>query len=166
MTVGIVYYSRTDNTRIVAKLLEEKLKARNIPAKLIEIEVLKNPSYMKAGYCSMRQKELPLKNTTFDLNEFDTLLLGVPIWAGNPAPVVKTFFSKVQNGKGKKIGFFITCGDIPSTHTKAADIMKTCAESSGFTPVDAFLALQMLTGQIKDGTQVLDHFLDTLTKKE
>ena len=165
MTVGIVYYSRTDNTHAAAKLLEEKLKARNVPTQLIEIQAVKKPGYLKAGYAAFRQKELPVKNTSFDLKDFDTILVGVPIWAGRPAPFVKTFFTKAQNGKGKKTGFFITCGGIPSSQTKAAEMMKTYAETSGFIPVDAFLPLQMITGEIKDGTQILDHYLDTVLSK-
>jgi len=162
MTVGIVYYSRTQNTRAAAKLLEEKLKALNVPSQLIEIEAMKKPWYLKAGSAAVRQKELPIKNTSFDLKDFDTILVGVPIWAGKPAPFVKTFFDKAQNGKGKKAGLFVTCGGEPSSQTTAADMMKTYAENSGFKPVDAFLALQMISGEIKNGTQILDHFLSTL----
>lgn len=165
MTVGIVYYSRTDNTRIAAKLLEEKIKARKVPAKLIEIETLKKPNFLKAEYAAFRQKELPIKNTSFDLKEFDTILIGVPIWEGRPAPVVKTFFNIAQNGKGKKIGLFVTCGGEPSSNTQAAEMMKTYAENSGFTPVDAFLPLQMMLGEIKNGAQILDHFLETVLSK-
>ena len=61
MTIGIIYYSRTGNTRHAAKLLEEKLKERNRDVKLVEIEAVKKPGFFKAGFAAFRQKELPMK---------------------------------------------------------------------------------------------------------
>lgn len=164
MTVGIIYYSRSGNTRIAVKLLEEKLKQQQLPVQVVEIEAVKNPGYLKAGYSGYRQKELPIKNTEFDVGPFDVLLVGGPIWAGHPSPFIKTFFKHVTNGKGKKVGLFITSGSPPGQNSEAADLMKEYAEQSGFMPIDAFLTLQMMSGEIKDGTQILDHFLQDLIK--
>jgi multimeric flavodoxin WrbA len=162
MRIEIYYYTRSGNTRIAAKLLEEKLKERNIDVKLVEIESMKKPGVLTAGYAAARQKELPLKNTGFDLKECDALLVGCPVWGGKPSPVVKTFFEKATNGKGKKVGLFVSSGSPPGSQTIAADLMKTYALSKGFSPVDAFLSLQMMNGEIKDGTQLVPHFLEKL----
>ncbi len=43
MKVGIVYYSRTGNTREVAKIFEKKLKDQKINVDLVEVEHLKKP---------------------------------------------------------------------------------------------------------------------------
>lgn len=162
MTIGIIYYSRTGNTQHAAKLLEEKLKERGVNAKLVEIETAKKPGFLKAEYAGFRQKELPIKNTGFDLNEFDALLIGCPIWHDRPAPVIKTFFNKATNGKGKKIGLFVTNGGAVGSQTTASDMMRQYAQTQGFLPVNAFLALQMMNGEIKDGAQIIPHFLDTV----
>jgi flavodoxin len=53
MKIGIVYYSRTGNTRHVAKLLEEKLKEKKADVELVEIEHIKKPGFFKAGRVSM-----------------------------------------------------------------------------------------------------------------
>lgn len=165
MTVGIVYYSRTGNTQQAAKLLGKKLQDRNVPVKYIEIETVKKPWYFKAGAAGVRQKELPIKNTEFDLKEFDAILVGCPVWAGKPAPLAKTFFNKAINGKGKKVGMFVTCGGASEAQDDVADIMKNYALQAGFTPVDAFLTLQMITGEIKEGAQIIDHFLTSVVPK-
>jgi flavodoxin len=165
MTIGIVYYSRTGNTRQAAKLLEEKLKERKINAKLIEIEAVKKPGYLKAGYAAFRQKELPIKNTELNLSEFDALLVGTPTWGGKPSPFIKTFFTKVNNVKGKKVGLFATGGSVPGSQTTTAQMMKEYAEQQGLVPVDAFLTLQMMSGEIKDGTQIIPHFLESVLSK-
>jgi flavodoxin len=165
MTIGIIYYSRTGNTCHAAKLLEEKLKERNIDTKLVEIEAVKKPGFFKAGYAAFRQKELPIKNTEFDLKEFDAILVGCPIWASRPAPLVKTFFNKATNGKGKKVGLFVTGGGASGSQTKAADIMRQYAQTRGFIPVETFLSLQMTPGKIKDGEQIIDQFLTSVLSK-
>jgi flavodoxin len=164
-TIGIIYYSRTGNTRQAAKLLEEKLKEQNITVKAVEIEAVKKPGFFKAGYAAFRQKELPIKNPTFDLKEFDEIFVGCPIWAHRPAPFVKTFFNKAINGKAKKVGLFVTGGGPSGSQTKAIDMMKQYAQTPGFIPVDSFCALQMTSGKIKDGAQTIDHFIASFLKK-
>lgn len=165
MIIGIFYYSRTGNTQLAAKLLEEKLKERGVNAKLIEIEAVKKPGFLKAAFAAFRQKELPIKNTGFDLNEFDALLVGCPIWADKPTPFIKTFFNKTTNGKGKKIGLFVTSGGAVGSQTTASDMMRQYVQTQGFLPVNSFLALQMMNGEIKDGAQLIPHFLEILLSK-
>jgi hypothetical protein len=79
--------------------LRKKLKEHNNEVKLVEIEAVKKPGFLKAGYSAFRQKELPMKNTGFDVHEFDMILVGCPVWAGRPAPFIKTFFQKAFNGR-------------------------------------------------------------------
>ena len=102
MKIGIIYYSRTGNTRNVAKKLEEKLKNKKISVELIEVKHTKKPGFFRAGYAAIKQKDLPITNTNFDLKKYDILLFGAPIWAGKPAPFVKTFINKAKNSEGKK----------------------------------------------------------------
>jgi len=165
MTVGIIYYSRTGNTRQAAKLLEEKLKEQTRTVKVVEIESVKKPGFFKAGYTAFRQKELTIKNSEFDLKEFDTILVGCPIWAHKPAPFIKTFFNQAINGKGKKVGLFVTGGGPPVSQSKAIDMMKQYAQTQGFVPVETFCAMQMATGKIKNGARTIDQFLTSVLTK-
>jgi flavodoxin len=165
MTIGIFYYSRTGNTKHAATLLEEKLKERGVNAKLVEIQTEKKIGFFKAEFAAFRQKELPIKNTGFDLKEFDTVLVGGPIWESRPAPFIKTFFNRATNGKGKKVGLFVTGGGTVGSQTTASDMMRQEAKTQDFIPVEAFLALQMMKGEIKDGTQIIPHFLEAVLSK-
>jgi flavodoxin len=162
MTIGIFYYSRTGNTRHAAHLLEEKLKERGVITKLVEIQTEKKIGYITAGSASFRQKELPIKNTGFDLKEFDVVLVGGPIWAGKPTPIFKTFFKKATNGKGKKVGLFVTGGGTIGSQATASDMLRQEAKNQEFIPLEGFLALQMQNGEIKDGAQILPHFLESV----
>ena len=78
MKIGIIYYSRSGSTKHVAKLLEGKLKEQKADVELIEIEHEKKPSFFKAARAGMTQKELPIKNTDFDLKKYDKILVGSP----------------------------------------------------------------------------------------
>ena len=108
MKIGLVYYSRTGNTRQVAKTLEEKLKEKNAEVDLIEIEHVKRPGFFAAGKASMNQLDLPIKNNDFDMQKYDVIVVGTPTWAGRPSPFAKVFINKAENIKGKKVAVFGT----------------------------------------------------------
>jgi multimeric flavodoxin WrbA len=103
MMVGIVYYSRTGNTRTAAQLLAEKLRKQQATVDLIEIEALKRPGFFTAGRAAMKEKELPIKNTNVDLGKYETLIVGSPTWAGSSSPFIKTFFLLRRTSKGRKL---------------------------------------------------------------
>ena len=69
MKIGLVYYSRTGNTKKIAKILEEKFKEKNTEIDLIEIEHVKKPGFFAAGKASTKQLELPIKNNHFDMQK-------------------------------------------------------------------------------------------------
>jgi flavodoxin len=165
MSIGIFYYSRTGNTRSVAAILEKKLRENNKEVKLVEIEAGKKPGFLRAGYSGFRQKELPVKNTGFDVHDFDRILVGCPVWAGRPAPFIKTFFQKASNGKGKPVGFFFTSGSVSAKTGKTPDLMKSYATENGFEPLGAFLAVQMKKNTTPNTFEAVDDFLQKILKK-
>jgi flavodoxin len=160
MKIAVIYYSRTGNTKQVAQQLEEKLKLRNRDVDVIEIQAVKKPGFFSAGSAAMKQKDLPIKNSGFDLKPYDTLLVGSPTWAGQPSPFIKTFFSSAKNAKGRRTALFIIGGGKLGTHANALATMKNNLEQTGVTVADAFLELQMNKGTIVAGEQDIDGFLE------
>ncbi len=108
MKIGIIYYSRTGNTRKIAKILEGKIKEKKAEVDLIEIEHVNRPGFFKAGRASMKQQELTIKNTDFDMGKYDIIIAGSPTWAGRPSPFITTFLNKAENIKGKTVAVFGT----------------------------------------------------------
>jgi flavodoxin len=49
MTIGIVYYLKTGNTRAATHVLAEKLRKQNLSVDLIEIEGVKRPGFWSLG---------------------------------------------------------------------------------------------------------------------
>ena len=146
MTIGIVYYSRTGNTRAAAHLLAEKLKQRKAAVEMIEIEAVKRPGFFTAGRSAMKQEELPIKNTDVDLGKYTTLVVGSPTWGGCCSPFIKTFFSSAKNIKGKKTAMFITGGGTPDPQGKPRQMMQQSLTNVGVNPSENFLGLQMKKG--------------------
>jgi len=164
MKIGIVYYSRTGNTKHVAKVLEEKFKGKKTEVDLIEIEHVKRPGFFTAGRAAMKQLELPIKNTDVDMKKYDFILAGSPTWGGCPSPFVKTFMSNAKNVKGKKAAVFSTCGGSVDNREKFNEIIKNNLESIGLKTVDNYLALKMKKERIIDGEHNIDNFVKTVLK--
>lgn len=165
MTIGIVYYSRTGNTRAAAQLLAEKLKQSNASVELIEIEAMKRPGFLSAGRAAMKQLDLPIKNTNMDLGKYSILVVGSPTWGGCCSPFIKTFFSSAKNIKDKKTALFITSGGTPDPQGKPRQMMQQHLTNFGVNLSDSFLGLQMRKGAVKEGESQIDGFVQSIIEK-
>ena len=53
MKIGIIYYSRTGNTKKAAQIIKDKLRDKKIEVELFEIKHVKKPGFFKAGKAAM-----------------------------------------------------------------------------------------------------------------
>jgi len=162
MKMGIIYYSRTGNTRQIAKILEEKFKEKNTDVELIEIEHVKRPGFFAAGKASSKQLELPIKNTNLDVKKYDDIILGSPTWAGKPSPFIRTFIKKAVNTKGKKVSIFGTGMSPIDKRQQFIEILKNDLSDAGLKTTDNFLAINFRRGKIMDGEQNIDNFVKSV----
>lgn len=104
MSYLVVYYSRTGNNRTIGEAI-----AKALPADADEIIDKKNRAgrlnWIRAGGDSKGGK---LTEIEFEKNpqDYETIIIGAPIWAGNPIPALRTYLGKVDL-KGKRVAFFI-----------------------------------------------------------
>jgi len=164
MKIGIVYYSRTGNTKQVVKTLEEKFKEKNVDVDIIEIEHVKRPGFFTAGKAASHQLELPIKNTDFDMGKYDVIVAGSPTWAGKPSPFITFFMNKAINIKGKNVAVFGTGMTPIDKREQFKEIMKNNLENAGIKTFDSFLPLQFRRGKIIDGEQNIDDFVKNVLK--
>lgn len=90
----IIYYSLTGNTCLVAKMIAERLGADLIrlkPEK--EIPSDKPSRYFLGGKSVLLDEKPKLLNDDLNLEGYDTLIIGTPIWARSFASPVNTFLS-------------------------------------------------------------------------
>ena len=106
----IIFYSFEGNTKKVAEFLSKELNL--VSEEIKPIKDLKSKGFSKypiGGSQVVLKKKPELKALTIDLEEYDTIILGSPIWAGSFTPGIRTL---LEDGKlkGKKIAFFY-CND-------------------------------------------------------
>ncbi len=117
MKTLVVYYSRTGNTKTIAEALAEALNAD-----IDEIIDLKKRmgllNWIRAGRDALRKKLTQIKTQKNPI-EYDFILIGTPIWAGNMTPAIRTYI-KENPLEQKKISFFITSGGDKRQHVMDA----------------------------------------------
>jgi flavodoxin len=107
MKTAVVFYSLNGSCAFVA----EEIKAQ-LNADLIRLETKDEKKRGKAGkmiwgcFMTFFNKKPPLKPYSFDSSAYELIILGVPVWAGSPAPPIRTFLGET-NLSGKKLAVFV-----------------------------------------------------------
>jgi len=131
MKIAIVYYSFTGNTHRIAQLMEDVLKNKGNEVIPIRIRPLKEETNFivqcKEAFLS---KKPDLYRTLLDLNDFDRVILGSPVWAFKPAPAVNTYMDKCSFLNEKDAICFVTYGS-GTGKEKALNVMKKGLEAKG-----------------------------------
>ncbi len=106
MKTLIIYYSSGGSTKIMAETLSMHLKAD-----IIEIKDLKKRKGFVNSIISsidaFRESKTDISPKSLDLTEYDTIYLGTPTWANNPAPAIITLIDRC-NWRGKDVVLFTT----------------------------------------------------------
>lgn len=106
----IVYYSYTDNTKKIVDILKDKLDVD-----IVRLETVKPYSGSYDDVVEQGKKEtdsgyMPeIREIETNINDYNEILLGSPVWWYTFAPAVRTFLSKYDLS-GKIIIPFITNG--------------------------------------------------------
>lgn len=108
MKALVVYYSLTGHTGQVAQAVAKALGC--------ESEAIREPRPRKPGLgyarCGMeatlrlKPRILPLQH---DLNQYDTIIVGTPVWGWSMSSPVRSFLTCYQ-GQLKRVAFFWTSG--------------------------------------------------------
>lgn len=108
MKTAIIYYSLSGNAAYVADIVSKELTAD-----VLSLQVKKE--YPKSGFrkfywggkSAVMGEEPELMEYDIDLNAYDLIILGTPVWAGTFTPPLRTFIKENRNVlKDKKIAVF------------------------------------------------------------
>ena len=110
MKILISYYSYSGITQEVVGIFREVLEKR---AEL-KIQRLKPKEEITSfvGQClaARSKKRCEIEEAQFDASGYDTIIIGLPIWAFAPAPAINTYLDKVTGLAHKKLIVLITSG--------------------------------------------------------
>ncbi|MFW5872947.1 MAG: flavodoxin family protein [bacterium] len=108
MKALIVYYSRTGITQKVAKALGKEMYA--------DIEEIKDTvnrkgmvGYLRSGREAMKKSLVKIKPLEKNINEYDVVIIGTPVWAFTMSSPVRTFICENKD-KLTNVAFFCTMG--------------------------------------------------------
>jgi len=107
MKTAIIYYSYEGNTALAAKTIASAIKKPDV----FEIKTVDQKKrtgfgkYLWGGGQVIRHVKPALKPLSVDVNTYDLVILGTPVWAGSPAPALVSFLAE-KKISGKKIALF------------------------------------------------------------
>lgn len=134
VTGQVIFYSRTGNTRTVAEVIGE-----TFGISLQEIKDLKDRSGFFGfigGMIDVRKNPITtISPETVNLDKYDVLFIGSPIWGMKFAPAITTFFEGTDFAGKKVILFTTTSSRMKKT---AFDEYSELIQKKGGTVIDTF----------------------------
>lgn len=125
MKTAVVYYSYNGSTK---KLAEKMAKEQAIDC--IEVRDPSRPGALKAYvagcFAAVRQKAWPIVPEKLALDEYETIILMAPVWAGHPAPQIHAVIQNLP--QGKEIAFMAVSA---SGNSSAKEKIQAAIEAKG-----------------------------------
>lgn len=106
MKTAVIFYSLEGNVRYLAEGI-----AKELQAELVELKTKKEfptsgfKKYFWGGKSVVLKEKPVLTNTDLNIEQYDNIILGTPIWAGTYAAPFNTFVKKYKFA-GKKVAVY------------------------------------------------------------
>ena len=144
----LAYYSRTGTTRILAEYI-----ASLCPCDVEEIKDHRDRrgilGVLRSSWQGWLRRPAPIQNVNHCALDYDLVIIGTPVWVGNPAAPVRRYLTDNRT-RFNRVAFFCTLGG--SGGDKALEEM---GDIAGRTPV-ATLAVtqrQIESNRYRDNTR-------------
>jgi flavodoxin len=106
MKTAVIYYSLDGNCALIAKTIKDALDAGIFEIKTVDKKKRRGIAKLAWGGFQVIMKKKPeLEPLSIDINAYDLIILGTPVWAASPAPASLSFLSKTKI-IGKKLALF------------------------------------------------------------
>lgn len=144
----IVYFTYTNNTKMIAEQIKEKLNCDILEIKTVIPYSKDYDTVVNDEQNSEASNHLPdIQNINIDLSKYDEIILGTPVWWYRPVPAIRTFLTQ-NDLTGKRI--------IPFA-TNAGWLGKTFKEIKSLCP----------NSKVEDGMNIVfQSYSDKLVTKE
>jgi flavodoxin len=110
MKTAVIYYSHDGNCALIADVLKIELNADVFRVETLDEKKRRGIFLMFWGGGQVfRGIKPPLKPLSVNINAYDLIILGTPVWAGSPTPAIASFLDK-NSITGKKIALFCSHG--------------------------------------------------------
>lgn len=124
----IIYFSYTGNTRKIANMIKDKLKCDILELKPV---IPYSDDYQKVvdeeQNLEGSNHKPQIEDINLNLDDYETIILGTPVWWYREAPVIRTFLSSYDLSGKKIIPFATNAGWLGKTFI---EINKLCPNST------------------------------------
>ncbi|MBR3213804.1 MAG: flavodoxin, partial [Methanosphaera sp.] len=135
MTDIVIYYSRTKNTKKVAEVI-----ARKYNTEILEVSDKRKRNgilgFIKGGYDSLFEKDTKIEYEKLDLNDYDTIFIGTPVWASKPTPAIVQFIKENEFSGTNCVTFATMMGSGGET---TINVLNNMIISQGGNVKDSFI---------------------------
>jgi flavodoxin len=136
MKTAVIYYSYDGNCALVAGLMKTALNSSSPPGNADVFEIKTVDSKRREGFFKMLwggmqavfNKKPAIQPLAIEIDSYDLLVLGTPVWAGSPAPAMVSFLSE-KKFSGRKVALFCCHGGGPG---KVFDKLKALLPGNRF----------------------------------
>ena len=156
MKALIVYFSRSGNTEKIGKELASKIDAdtEQIKDKTKRKGIL---GWLSSGRDSMKKRTTDIEKLNHKPQEYDVVIIGTPVWAGNVPPATRTILEKYHR-KIDNVAFFST--------SKSGETTKMYNTMAKIIGIDTISTLSITEKEIKKDSyqEKMDEFINKITK--
>lgn len=104
----VVFFSYTGNTKMIANMIKDKLNCDILKIETVIPYSTDYQTVVDEEENNEGSRILPeIKDINIDLNNYDEIIIGTPVWWYNAAPAVRKFLTKYDLS-GKRIVPFAT----------------------------------------------------------
>jgi flavodoxin len=158
MKIGIIIHTQSGHTAHFARAIAAKFNSNGHEA---EIEMLRT-----SGQVSPGSRKFTIKNSP-EVEQFDAILLGGPVWAFKASPVIMAYLSQLNHIKNKKVLSFVTMM-LPFTFMggkQAIKAMNQELEASGGNVLPGEILQFFFKANPQKMEQAVERIYDAITKK-
>ena len=163
MKAAVIFYSLSGNTAYVAERIKERLNADLIPLRPKQ-EYPKRGliKFYQGGKSAVRAEEPELIPCSADLQSYDVLILGTPVWAGTFTPPMRTFLKQNRNIlKEKKVAVYVCCSG--GGGFKTIDKIRQFMEIASF--IQEAVLIDPLEKETDTSEKAIQNFCDMIQKQ-
>lgn len=99
MKTGIIIYSRTGHTQLVAEKIKDALITQGGTVVIEHVTAANDGANSREA---IQLQDIP------DISDYDVILIGSPVHGFSIAPVMKSYLQQLPSIDGKKVGCFVT----------------------------------------------------------
>jgi flavodoxin len=106
MKTAVIYYSFDGNCTLIADMIKTAVQADVLRLQTRDDKHRRGfAKYFWGGRQVLTHQKPALKPYAINIDSYDLIILGVPVWAASPAPVINSFLAGTAINN-KKIGLF------------------------------------------------------------